>query len=570
MIRKKVEIAKAPRIRPAGPIPSIANFSGVLSLVGGVLLWSAFPPLGLDWCAWLAPIPWLLLAGTPGPSPRRFYLKIWVAAVLHWLVMLWGITLAHPANILGWLALSLYLAAYLPLFIALARSAVHGARVPLLLAAPMIWTGLELLRGYLFTGFAVALLGHTQVNHVGLIQIADLTGAYGVSFLIMLGAACGTEALQFRGKRDPFRTWLPVAAFASVLLATIGYGWWRTHAVSNSSEKPLRVALLQGTRDKVFEYNEELDKKAFEQYRGLMQRAREAYLDLDLIVWPESAFTGTVPEFLVDGQIQPPANVPFSPEEFRSRIEFARQVFGSKTRDIAAEANLNARGSQVVNGNTQLIVGVSTLEFQGNRRKERNTVLQLDPSGQIRGRYYKMHPVMFGEYIPFGRTFPWLYSLTPMQQGLTPGDAPAVFKVSGYRLAPSVCFESAVPHVIRGHVRRLKAEGESADILVNVSDDGWFWGSSILDYQFAGGVFRAVELRRPFLVAANTGITAAIDGNGRVLDQLPRRTEGVAFAEIHRDGRVSPYERFGDVFGGACLVATLWFGRPRFRKRKQS
>ena len=191
-----------------------------------------------------------------------------------------------------------------------------------------------------------------------------------------------------------------------------------------------------------------------------------------------------------------------------------------------------------------------------------NSALLIDPHGKVQDRYYKMHPVMFGEYIPFGDWFPWLYRISPLPQGLSVGDGPRSFRVRNWQMSPSVCFESSVPHLIRGQVARLKRQHQEPDLLVNVSDDGWFWGSSILDLQLAGAVFRAVELRRPFLVAANAGLSAHIDGNGRILQRGQRGIDGVLIAKVQRDLRRSPYLLYGDLPAGCCLAFCIAVGLP--------
>jgi apolipoprotein N-acyltransferase len=196
-----------------------------------------------------------------------------------------------------------------------------------------------------------------------------------------------------------------------------------------------------------------------------------------------------------------------------------------------------------------------------------NSALLIDPRGEIRDRYYKMHPVMFGEYVPFGRAVPWLYRLTPLRQGLTAGTTPRAFKVGEFRLSPSICFESTVPHLIRGQVVQLARQGTPPDLLVNVTDDGWFWGSSILDLQLACAAFRAVELRRPFLVAANTGISAQIDGSGIVLQRGPRRAKQILVANVRPDRRWSGYQRWGDLPAGVCFAASLGLLLGGFARR---
>ena len=187
-------------------------------------------------------------------------------------------------------------------------------------------------------------------------------------------------------------------------------------------------------------------------------------------------------------------------------------------------------------------------------------------------RYYKMHPVMFGEYLPFGDQFPWIYQWTPMQGGLTRGEGPTAFRIKGLRFSPSICFESTVPHLIRRQVRELDRAQQAPDVLINVTDDGWFWGSSVLDLQLACAVFRAVELRRPFLVAANTGISAWIDGNGSIRERGPRRDSRILFAHLSRDGRSSLFAWWGDIPAalclGMCLVLAIRGLVERFRSAR--
>jgi apolipoprotein N-acyltransferase len=144
--------------------------------------------------------------------------------------------------------------------------------------------------------------------------------------------------------------------------------------------------------------------------------------------------------------------------------------------------------------------------------RQYNAALWIDPAGQIASRYDKMHLVMFGEYVPFVRYWPWLANRTPIGVGVTPGDRPTMFSVNGYRLSPSICFECTVPHLIRRQCRQLAQEsGHFPDVLASITDDGWFWGSSILDLHLACAVFRAIEMRRPFVIAANTGISQRSD-----------------------------------------------------------
>jgi len=186
-----------------------------------------------------------------------------------------------------------------------------------------------------------------------------------------------------------------------------------------------------------------------------------------------------------------------------------------------------------------------------------------------------MHWVMLGEYVPLADRFPWLQRLTPLPVSATPGKRPAAFDLPfgngrTCRIAPDICYESVLSQVIRRQVNALAAEGREPDILVNLTNDGWFWGSSELDMHLVCGVFRAVECRKPFLIAANTGFSAWIDGDGRIRQQGPRRATDVLIAEPRLDRRRSWYLAYGDWFAGACLAACGLLGLAGFFRRSSA
>jgi apolipoprotein N-acyltransferase len=122
------------------------------------------------------------------------------------------------------------------------------------------------------------------------------------------------------------------------------------------------------------------------------------------------------------------------------------------------------------------------------------------------------------------------------------------------RYAPDICYETVIPHLIRRQVLELREQGEEPDVLVNITNDGWFRGSSELDMHLACGVFRAIEMRKPLVIAANTGFSASIDGNGRILQQGPRRKSDALIAHVALDSRRSHYLDHGDWFSGLCLL----------------
>jgi apolipoprotein N-acyltransferase len=533
-----------------------------IALAGSILLWASFPPLNLWPLAWVAPLPWLWLVVAPQLPGRRPYVALWLAGLVHWLLLLQGIRLAHPALYGGWFALSAYLGIYLPLFIGLARVAVGRLRISLVIAAPVVWVGLELLRGHLITGFSLAVLAHTQAEWTTVLQISDLAGAYAVSF-VMLSVAAAIMSLASELVATPSRSLLRAATpavYALVLFAcTLAYGSWRlAQPPARPGAGTLRVALTQGSRDTQLESDADLAaeylRETFSHYQSLADHARRDNSRLDLVIWPESMFV--VPEVLrADGSQTPP-----------TRQVAASEMFASVLAGEAARINTLQGGSRQPTPALLLVGGNSWLVGPGEEQRSYNAALLADPAGNVVGRYYKEHAVMFGEYVPLADLFPAIYNVIPIFP-LSTGDGPRAFRVGQFTLAPSICFESVVPHLIRRHVVQLTRQGTPPDVLVNVTNDGWFHGSSILDLHFRCAVFRAIENRRPMIVAANTGISAWIDGNGRILARGPRRKPAVLIAEVQPDGRASLFHTLGDWPANLCALACLALAAIGWKRR---
>lgn len=519
-----------------------------LALISAVLFWAALPPLNLWLLGWVAPIGYLTLIRLEELPGRRPYAGMYFSSVLFWALTMQGIRLAHWANYLGLVALSLYLGIYVPAFIAIARVAYQRWSVPLIISAPVAWVGVEVGRGYGPLGFSMALLAHTQVKQSALIQVADLFGAYAISFVVMFVSACAVCALP-RGRRG--WAWWPAVPMVALLLPVLIYGWYRLEqwpsSQSHETSAPLRIALIQGSIDTTFDSNPDRPRVIYEQYSELTSRALERFGRLDLVMWPEAMFP------LRDVQLNRKMFANKEARLYRALIDEQRD-FRRLVEITARRLNQPADGSAARHP-ASWVFGTTTWKIGPHQGQRYNAAMLADHHGEITGRYYKMHPVIFGEYVPFGDLIPALYNLFPLPNGLTPGCEPVAWEVKGTRLSPSICFESTIPHLIRWQVAQLARQGQNPHVLINLTNDGWFWGSSILDLQLNCAVMRAVELRRPFVIAANTGFSASIDGNGTVLVQGPRRATDVLLAEVVPDPRRSWYEMWGD---GPVLCCTVF------------
>ena len=556
--------------------------------LGAITMFLVHPPADLWMLAWLAPLPWLLLVRDGLGRARHPWRSLWLSGFVHWLLTIHWLRLPHPATSIGWVALSAYLAVYLPLFIWGARRLMARLGWPLVIAAPVAWMGCEQLRGSILGGFTLGGLGYTQWRWTELIQSADWAGAGGIGGLVMLVAAAlvsaGGALASSTTAGVPPRRWRGVGSLALaalVLVAALVYGRWRL-ATAPVDPRSLDILLVQGSIDTELKHDPDAAGEVLAQYDGLTRGALGEGRRPDLVVWPETMWRWPILEIEPDHEL---------PADVVERILGApgdRAAAGSEGEGIESAAVRQARCRAILEQDrldplaaharryaTTWLVGVDR-QLVSNRSRDGvfhyNSALFLDAGGVPTGRYDKMFPVMFGEMVPLADRFPWLYKLTPLPAGLSAGTEPVVATVAGLRVAPTICYETTLPGAIRAVVGRLAAAGTRPDILVNLTNDGWFWGSSELDMHLASGVFRAVEVRTPLAIAANTGFSASIDGCGRLLERGPRRATGTLRARIHPDGRASPWLLTGPVPTVTCAgvllllfveMAVSRLGRPR-------
>jgi apolipoprotein N-acyltransferase len=274
-----------------------------------------------------------------------------------------------------------------------------------------------------------------------------------------------------------------------------------------------------------------------------VQMAERDGKPLDLVVWPETMFR--TPVITLDAGFKPPPGTTRTAEEIAAR-------------------GVNDLVALVRRLKTPVLIGVERLHFPANespshevRPLRYNSAVLADL--MIVGTYDKVHRVVFGEFIPFAKWMPWLYKLTPLTGGIEAGERPAILELYGKFYAPNICYETVVPHVIRAQAnsRARGGHGPGPDVLVNLTNDSWYWGSSELDMHLACGVFRAIETRTPLVIAANGGISAWIDQQGRVRAQSPRQKPDVIIADAQKFPQRSLYLQFGDWFAGVCLTACL-------------
>jgi apolipoprotein N-acyltransferase len=530
-----------------------ARHAVLAGLASGVLLSACFPPLEWSWLAWgaLAPLFWLVTARQIG---FKAYVAAWGGGLVFWLLAVEWLRMLDANAWLAWFAMALVFSLGWPVFLALARWALFRLEIPLILAAPITWVALEYARAYFLTGFPWYYLAHSQFRRVYLIQIADFASSLGVSLLIAMVNAMLVDFLTLplfrrskRRKRLTARQNMRICLVTILLGGALCYGAFRVSS-AQFRDGP-KLALLQSNIEQKRK-NKGDAEKIIAEFAALVERALARSDRPDLIVWPETAY-------------------PFGFIAVDAALEAG--TLESQVRSVApklsAEAWLERRSAISASLHewtdrlgVPMLVGSIYYDHLPGKLDRYNSAILIQPDSQTISFYHKMHLVPFGEYFPFFDTVPWLAALTPYHgekvQSLSFGREPRFLGLGPYRLAVSICFEDTMPQVIRRFFTAAR-DGHQPDVLLNLSNDGWYHGSSELDIHLAIGVFRAIEHRVPLARAVNTGLTALVDGNGEIREALPKETQGVLSVTVPLDDRESCYSGWGDWLGLGCLAVSI-------------
>ena len=568
------------------------------AIISGIALAFSFAPFDEAWIVWgwmwlLLPLLWTMTG--KGRCLKAFGLG-WLAGMGFWVMNLkWLGTVTWP----GALALSAYLSAYFGLFGAFAAGPVNPWRVKYERAKMVrdrarqslrslgyatllggFWCGLEWVRGWLMTGFGWNGLGVTFAKNLILAQNAEYVGVIGLSFLPVFFSAVAVQTArrfyqQFRENEVKVLHWDFATALLVIMLA-FTWGTIRLSSVTNGPKIKGRVLMVQqdipqfadkilwepskivgGFEELTAEGMEEVFREAAKAARGVGSEEEIVGIRMpDLVIWPEAC----LPAYL---QEQDDGSIVGGPK-VESVFEYIHSL-----GDFTFVLGMNeARGETVVDPEVDVF----------------NSLIVDDGKG-VRQTYQKNHLVILGEFIP---DLPFLHDLyfrttgVEFGKGLSRGGVfePLEAEIGGQPIGviPSVCFEDTVPRLTRKFVRN------GPQLLVNVTNDGWFQESEGSVQHFRNALFRSIELRRPTVRCANRGVTGVVTLAGSLVDPYSKKTRhlvnengsyfhrGYLLATVYipSEGEITLYAAFGDWFALSGLIGGfLWIFLSKKTKRRE-
>jgi apolipoprotein N-acyltransferase len=501
--------------------PVKKNRVGTLFLIlsGALLLILSFPKVSFSFLAWISFLPFFKLLENQRAG-KRFRLGYIFGMVYSLGVFYW---VTHSMRYYGGLdpvtsfAILVLMVFYLALFTG-AFAWLWGLRPSKglfsLLWAPSLWVGLEFLRAHLLTGFPWELLGHSQYNFLPVAQMAEWTGVYGISFLIILVNQTLYQCF-LANRLDGFRRWkeaAPTLVLMGVILA-FGYQALSEQKAKDLKAQSIKVSVVQGNIDQSLKWNPAFQEKTIDIYKNLTLNSQDG--SSDLIIWPETA-------------------VPFY---FLGENRFTSDIF-RLAKDTGAS----------------LLFGSPAFGFVNGQMQYYNRSYLLSPEGRL-SYYDKVHLVPFGEYVPLKRFLPFVGKMVQAIGDFSPGPSPLGLSLPKAKLGVLICFETIFPELSRSY----KQEG--CHFLVNITNDAWFGKTSAPYQHLSMLIFRAIENRVWIARAANTGFSAFIDSSGRITQSLPLFQSGRIYATIPLREDKTFYARYGDllvVFSGMILALGLF------------
>ena len=506
-------------------VPTLVETS--LAVVSAVLTIFSFPDFNLAFLAWAGLVPLLLAIVLTRTAPRAFLLG-WLYGTIFFYGTCWWLTypMIHYAHFSAWLAypmllMPIMLVALFPAFFCslLARVIQHFGPAAIC-AAPLIWISIEWLR-YAVTGQLWNALGYSQAFHPMLIQSARLGGVYLISFLVVLANAAIVSLLLRQS------LFLPLAALsliAVVLLVSSCFLRQQVEIPPPVTNESVTMIAIQPNVPMDTNGDPQQMRELLERHLSLSAAALnqpQAHFLPRLVIWPESPMNFS---YTSDPQL--------------------REVVESFTRAHQTSLLLNSLEPAPGGG-------------------DQNSALLINEEGGIVARYDKIRLMPFGEYVPLPRWLPGASSVRGLVGEFTPGSSYTLMPLGALRAGVFICIEAAHPSIARTFAH------EGADVLINISNDGYLGPTPVMRQHLSNAIFRAVENDRDLVRVTNTGITSYITSNGQTRDEtngfqpqvrpwtISRKSTGTTF-----------YSRHGDIFVYGCALISLGIVSASFMSKK--
>jgi len=489
------------------------NRSIFLSLLSGVLLVFSFPKFGVGLIAWIAFVP-LLLALQATDKPLK--------------AALWGFLtgIVFHIGLLYWIAQVIVMYGYLPLYIGISAMILLSSFLSLyfsifsaalvflrrrgfseVVSAPLLWSCLEFVKSHLFTGFPWENLAYSQYKYLSIIQFTDITGIYGLSFVIVFFNVLIFNMISHRQHKKNIVT--ETLAGCMILALLIGYGTFSLNRVNSELKRAeaMEVSLIQGNIDQNIKWNPQYQEESVEIYKNMS--LVKAPVGRGLIVWPETA----------------------TPFFFQEKFDLSTTVH--KIPRLTSD---------------WLLFGSPSYVEEGTRTFYMNSAFLLSPDGKVAGKYDKVHLVPYGEYVPLRNYFPFINKLVAGIGDFRKGEGNIPLRLGNHSLGILICYEGIFPELSRAYKQK------DTKLLVNITNDAWFGRTSAPYQHLSMTVFRAVENRVFFLRSANTGISAIISPSGKIIKNTGLFERTALRGSVKFLDRKTIYALYGDVFVYICLM----------------
>jgi len=426
-----------------------------------------------------------------------------------------------------------------PLFMILSKFTKDRTNLNSLIIYPVIYTLIEFIFPDLFPWF----IANTQVKNYYLIQIADITGVYGITFTILMINVTLFELYKYLIKKRN----LPkqqIIITGVLLLTFYCYGIIRTFNVKNIENKarPIKIGSIQPctplvSKDRI-KQERNIRLKVFKMTEELLKKHR-----IDILIWPESAaqFIYKSPEFM-DAYRKPI-------EEFvkKYKVYFIFSDIEKTLWGINRKGILEEYIPFLPNSNAQY------RSLRELRIKYYSTAVLLDRDANIIGNYRKNYPLAFAEYMPLSETFPFLKTIFAEVGDFSAGDTITVFKTDLCNFAPSICYEIIIPSFTRKFLL------QDSNLIINLTNDAWFGDTRASHEHLSLALFRAIENRVPIVRATNSGISTCISATGTfTVPPTETFTDATIVSEVKPIKIWSFYTKMGDVFGYIVLIAGIF------------